>query len=59
MNEQTLNTAFGDIFGTDKPLFEHSQTIGSCEACGVTDHHLVLGLCPNCSLKYNPQGTQQ
>ncbi len=26
-------------------------TIGTCELCGVTDHHLVDGLCPPCKEK--------
>lgn len=28
-----------------------SETIGTCEICGATDHHLVEELCPRCSPK--------
>jgi hypothetical protein len=31
------------------------ETIGTCERCGVTDHHLVLGLCQVCTAKIAPQ----
>jgi len=27
------------------------ERIGICELCGVTDHHLVEGVCPACSQK--------
>lgn len=27
------------------------ETIGTCELCGVTDHHLVKGVCPACRPK--------
>jgi hypothetical protein len=32
-----------------------TETIGTCERCGATDHHLVLGLCPGCTDKIVPQ----
>ncbi len=25
-----------------------TETIGTCDVCGATDHHLVEGLCPVC-----------
>lgn len=28
-----------------------SETIGTCEICGATDHHLIAGVCPICSPK--------
>jgi hypothetical protein len=28
-----------------------TETIGTCEICGATDHHLVEGLCPVCRPK--------
>ncbi len=31
------------------------ETIGTCEGCGATDHHLILGLCPSCTEKTGPQ----
>jgi len=31
------------------------ETIGTCERCGATDHHLFLGLCPGCTDKLVPQ----
>lgn len=27
------------------------ETIGECEICGLTDHHLVGGVCPTCQPK--------
>lgn len=27
------------------------ETIGTCEDCGATDHHLIEGLCPVCRPK--------
>lgn len=27
------------------------ETIGTCELCGVTDHHLIEGVCPTCRPK--------
>lgn len=26
----------------------NQETIGTCELCGATDHHLVVGVCPGC-----------
>jgi hypothetical protein len=28
------------------------ETIGTCELCGVTDHHLMEGACPGCRARY-------
>lgn len=28
-----------------------TETIGTCDVCGATDHHLVEGLCPVCRPK--------
>lgn len=28
-----------------------NETIGTCELCGLTDHHLVAGECPRCRKK--------
>lgn len=28
-----------------------TETIGTCDVCGATDHHLVEGLCPTCQPK--------
>jgi hypothetical protein len=28
------------------------ETIGRCELCGLTDHHLVLGECAQCRERY-------
>jgi len=58
MNEQ-LDNAFSEIFNTEQPLFDSQKTIGRCDACGVTDHHLRQGLCPSCENKYTLQGDDQ
>lgn len=34
------------------------ETIGRCEACGLVDHHLQRGLCPDCKLKAIDYPTQ-
>lgn len=26
----------------------NAERIGTCELCGITDHHLVDGICPAC-----------
>lgn len=31
------------------------ETIGTCDHCGVTDHHLILGICPGCTDTIAPQ----
>ncbi len=28
-----------------------AERIGTCELCGLTDHHLVDGICPGCRIK--------
>lgn len=32
-------------------LYMAPEKIGACELCGVTDHHLIEGVCPACRPK--------
>jgi len=34
-------------------MTEQSNEIGSCEVCGLVDHHLVDGACNACNSKHN------
>lgn len=38
---------------------ETKESIGPCEACGLVDHHLVLGLCPGCRDKSTEIGEER
>lgn len=34
-----------------KGMARTDETIGTCELCGATDHHLIEGVCPTCRTK--------
>ena len=53
MSAPELDAAFGRIFEADQPLINSPSIIGTCELCGLIDHHLDEGSCADCKKKYN------
>lgn len=45
----TCETTPAEIPGVPASItYRLAERIGTCEACGATDHHLIEGLCPAC-----------
>lgn len=45
----TCETTPAEIPGVPASItYRLAERIGTCETCGLTDHHLIDGICPSC-----------